>query len=63
MPSGTSADFNVETFSGKIVNDFGHTPRRESEYAPGQELQFTLGSGSATVDVESFSGRVELRED
>jgi len=63
LPSGTSAEFNVETFSGKIVNDFGHTPKRESEYAPGQELQFTLGSGSATVDVESFSGRVELRED
>ena len=63
LPSGTSAEFSVETFSGKIANDFGHTPRSASEYAPGQELEFTLGGGSATVDIESISGRVELRED
>jgi DUF4097 and DUF4098 domain-containing protein YvlB len=55
-----SADFSVETFSGEIHNDFGGKAERASKYAPGEELNFTLGSGSAQVELNSFSGRVRI---
>jgi DUF4097 and DUF4098 domain-containing protein YvlB len=63
LPSGTAADFDVETFSGKIVNDLGPEAKRESEYAPGKTLRFSTGSGGAQIEIESFSGRIEIRED
>jgi len=63
LPSGTAADFDVETFSGKIDNDFGAEAKRESEYVPGKTLQFSTGSGGAQIEIESFSGRIEIRED
>ena len=54
------ARFDLETFSGRIRNDFGPRPQRTSEYAPGEELRFTEGSGEARVDVSTFSGTIEL---
>jgi DUF4097 and DUF4098 domain-containing protein YvlB len=61
LPSGTSASFDVETFSGGIENHLGPPAERVGEYAPGRELRFTLGSGGADVEIESFSGHVEIR--
>jgi len=63
LPANTSAEFDVETFSGKILNEFGPEAERSSEYTPEQELEFTTGGGDASVEVESFSGRIELRID
>ena len=56
-------EFEVETFSGRIKNAFGPEAERTSEYAPGQELRFTTGGGDASVEVESFSGTVEIAID
>jgi DUF4097 and DUF4098 domain-containing protein YvlB len=61
LPAETSARFSVETFSGKIENDFGPAPVQASEYVPAKSLSFTTGGGSASVEVESFSGRIQLR--
>lgn len=62
LPAGTSATFRVQTFSGDIDNQLtGDTARRTSQYAPGRELEFTLGSGDGRVQIESFSGSVTLR--
>lgn len=62
LPAGTSARFQVETFSGDVDNRLSaDTARRTSKYAPGKELEFTLGAGDGTVRVESFSGEVVLR--
>lgn len=59
--SGISADFSVETFSGRIDNRLtGDTARRTSEFGPGYELEFSTGGGGR-VEVESFSGTVILR--
>jgi len=58
-----SAEFSVETFSGDIKNDFGERPEKDSEYAPGQSLEFSVGSGDASVEISSFSGRVEIRKE
>jgi hypothetical protein len=63
LPGDTSAEFEVETFSGKIDNEFGPEAERTSEYTPEKELEFTTGGGGASVEVGSFSGRIELRID
>ncbi|HET9232742.1 MAG TPA: DUF4097 family beta strand repeat-containing protein [Candidatus Eisenbacteria bacterium] len=56
------ADFDVSTFSGRIVNELGPEAKRTSEYAPGHELHFTSGSGSAEIDLSSFSGDITIRK-
>lgn len=62
LPADTSARFHVETFSGDVDNRLSSDQaRRTSQYAPGKELDFTLGSGDGRVQVESFSGEVVLR--
>jgi len=63
VPRGLGADFDVSTFSGHIDCDFGPAPRKTSRYTPGQELNFSTGSGGARVSVNSFSGRVIIEED
>ena len=56
-----NARFQIETFSGKIHDIFGHRASRESKYAPGEELNFSEGDGSASVEIEAFSGDVRVR--
>ena len=60
LPAGVDAEFELSTFSGDIDNDFGKEAKRTSKYAPGMELYFTTGSGDASVEVETFSGDVQL---
>jgi len=55
-------DFSITTFSGEIENAFGPRGKRTSRYAPGRELEFTLGDGGARVEVTTFSGDVFLLE-
>ncbi len=62
VPSGVSADFEVETFSGEIDNGFGQKSRKTSKYAPGRELEFTTGGGDARVRINTFSGDVVIRK-
>ncbi len=62
LPKNVSAEFDVSTFSGAIVNEFGPEARRKDRYAPGMELSFSTGGGGARVDISSFSGKVEIRE-
>lgn len=52
------ARFNAKTFSGPIDSDFG-TPQRGG-IGGGQTLNTTVGSGSADVRLESFSGRIRI---
>jgi DUF4097 and DUF4098 domain-containing protein YvlB len=61
LPEDVSAEFEVDTFSGSIVNDFGPEAHRTSKYAPGKELDFSTGSGDARISVSSFSGSVRLK--
>lgn len=62
VPSGVSADFEVETFSGEIDNAFGQKSRKTSKYTPGRELEFTTGGGDARVRINTFSGDVVIRK-
>ena len=61
LPSSTSAEFDISTFSGTIDNDFGPGPTT-SELLPSKSLSFSLGSGDASVSVESFQGNVRLKK-
>jgi DUF4097 and DUF4098 domain-containing protein YvlB len=61
LPAKPDAEFDIETFSGDIDNAFGPKAERTSRYAPGSELHFTSGNGSAHVRAETLSGDVEIR--
>jgi hypothetical protein len=59
-PEGLSAEFHVQSFSGSIRSDFGPKPQRTSRHGPGREMEFSLGSASAQVDLSTFSGDVRI---
>jgi DUF4097 and DUF4098 domain-containing protein YvlB len=61
IPKTSSVEVNVTTFSGKIENELGAAAKRTSEYGPGYELHFEMGSGSSQIDVNSFSGDVNIK--
>lgn len=58
-----SARFEIETFNGSIRNCFGPESRRTSRYAPGRELVFTEGGGSARVSVRTLNGDIDMCTD
>lgn len=62
LPSDINAQFEISTFSGGIKSDFGGKSERESKYAPGESMNLTVGSGSADVSLETFSGNVYLEK-
>jgi len=59
LPGDTSARLEASTFSGDLRSDFG-TPSKGDD-GPGKELKTTIGSGSGTIHLESFSGDVRIR--
>lgn len=62
--SGTvSAEFKIDTFNGRIRNCFGPKPERTSRYAPGLELEFKEGGGSADVSISTLNGNINLCKD
>jgi DUF4097 and DUF4098 domain-containing protein YvlB len=62
LGGSASASFDVTTFSGDIDNELtSDTAESTSEYAPGKSLEFSIGGGSARVDINSFSGDVTIR--
>ena len=60
LEGARDATFEVSSFSGDIENSFGPKPRRTDKYAPGLELRFTEGKGSARVRINTLSGEARL---
>ena len=60
LPSSTSADFDLSTFSGEVESDF-EMQIRSGRFTPGKDMRFTTGAGGARVRIETFSGNVRLR--
>lgn len=56
-PQPMNATITVNTFSGDFETD---VPLRLSEQQGGKRFSFTLGDGSAHVELESFSGDIHL---
>ncbi|MGD8329948.1 MAG: DUF4097 family beta strand repeat-containing protein [Acidobacteriota bacterium] len=61
IPEDTAADFDISTYSGSIETEFGYQGQPGEEFTPEQHAEFTLGVGGASVDIETFAGRVAIR--
>lgn len=57
VPEGSSASVAVSTFNGEFESEFA-VPIRGTR--KGKGFNFTLGSGSAQVNLESFQGTIQL---
>jgi len=59
LPSDVSAHLHASTFSGSIRSDFGTV--RTEDHGPGSSLDAAVGSSDARVNLETFSGDIEIR--
>ena len=60
LASPVGAEFDVSSFNGQIRNCFGPEPVRTSEYAPGRELRFREGGGTARVRIKTLNGDISV---
>jgi hypothetical protein len=60
MPEGVNATFGVSTFSGNLDTAFPITVT--GTRSRGRPFSFTLGDGSARIELRSFSGDIELTQ-
>lgn len=62
-PPSASFELNAKTVKGKLENTFLLTPKRHasSPFASSNSLLGTHNTGSATVELTSFSGRIRVR--
>jgi DUF4097 and DUF4098 domain-containing protein YvlB len=59
LPAYVSAHLRASTFSGSISSDFGTV--KDEDHGPGSSLDASIGGGDARVNVETFSGDLEIR--
>jgi DUF4097 and DUF4098 domain-containing protein YvlB len=59
VPDRTNATMSVSTFNGEFDSDI---PVSIDETRKGKRFNFTVGSGSAIVNLESFEGTIQLRK-
>lgn len=57
VPEGSSAGVSVSTFNGEFASEF---PVTLTETRKGKRFNFTIGTGSAQMTLESFQGSIEL---
>ena len=57
VPDGTAARVSISTFDGDFSSDF---PITLQGYGGGGSFQFTLGDGSAQMEIQVFDGRIRL---
>lgn len=60
VPENLSAHVDASTFSGDIHSDFGKVQTKD--HGPGSNLDTKIGNGDAQIDMQSFSGSLELRK-
>jgi DUF4097 and DUF4098 domain-containing protein YvlB len=60
VPENISAHVDASTFSGDIHSDFGKA--RTKDHGPGSSLDAKIGDGDGEIDMQSFSGSLELRK-
>jgi hypothetical protein len=59
LPSTSSAQLKLSSFSGSIHSDSGNV--EVPEHGPGASLKTRLGRGDASITLESFSGDLRVR--
>jgi hypothetical protein len=55
------ATFSISTFGGELSTEFAVSVSGERGSRRGKRINFSLGGGSAQVELESFNGRITLR--
>lgn len=58
LPANTSAALHASSFSGDLRSDSGTA--QQASHGPGSKLDATLGSGSGTIKLETFSGDLRI---
>jgi DUF4097 and DUF4098 domain-containing protein YvlB len=58
LSAGQQADFDAQTYSGKIRSDFGSV--KNKSHGAGSSLSHREGSNGTTISVESFSGDIRI---
>ena len=61
VPENSNATFNVRTYSGEFSTGLAVKGPDASQVRRGRRVSYTLGNGSAEVEVESFGGDIKLR--
>ena len=59
LASGIAADFSLSTFSGHIDTEWGTVPSKD-RYSPEKRLEYSTGSGGATITVHTLSGGIRI---
>ena len=61
VPETSNATFSVRTYNGEFDTSLTLKGPDESELRRGKRATYTLGNGSAEVEMESFGGAIRLR--
>jgi len=63
FPSDVSARFDIDAHSGgRIINELSSDKVKKAKYGPSRELNFSLNGGEADVEIDTVSGRIELKK-
>jgi DUF4097 and DUF4098 domain-containing protein YvlB len=61
IPETSNATFNVRTYNGEFGTSLPLKGPDASQVRQGKRVTYTLGNGSAEVEMESFGGEIRLR--
>jgi DUF4097 and DUF4098 domain-containing protein YvlB len=61
VPDNSNATFNVRAYNGEFTTSLPVKGPDSSQVRRGRRASYTLGNGSADVEVESFGGDIKLR--
>ncbi|KPW01291.1 DUF4097 family beta strand repeat-containing protein [Pseudoalteromonas sp. P1-11] len=62
FPQSVSAQFEIKAHAnGKIINKVTSDKVTKAKYGPSSDLEFSANGGSASVEMDTISGRIELR--
>ncbi|TGV21639.1 hypothetical protein E5N72_16940 [Pseudoalteromonas sp. MEBiC 03607] len=63
FPAAVSAKFEIEAHAnGKIVNELSDDRATKAKYGPSSDLEFSINGGDADIEMDTISGRIELRK-
>lgn len=61
LPAESNATFNVRTYNGDFVSNLNLSGPPRSEVRRGRRVTYTLGNGSAEMEMESFGGSIKIQ--
>ena len=64
LPETASVDLSAQSVSGSVINDFPFREKSHNTFVPtpGRSFAGTSHSGSSSVELQSFSGRIRVKQ-